>query len=208
MDTYISELRKIDNRLIGISLIVIGIGWVSFQIIGTDLSQSFGTYLTMVVYGSAGIGSIHIIFGIFLLGYEQTGRSFSSLESVLIGGIGLVVSSGVLLYWEFMQRGVVDVQVLASFPSFINYVAIWGFPLGYVTTRRHRLYIYGALCAVPLAILVSIPVLLLTGGGWIVLVAMISIPVVLALIPLMLLLAAPLLIAGRCVHSPRFAATE
>ncbi|WP_436343269.1 hypothetical protein [Natronorubrum sp. FCH18a] len=204
----LTKLREADDRLIGVSLSMIGLGWISLQPLATELTGALGLYPSEVVSGSIGIGTIHIVFGLVLLSNEQLNRSFSFSESVLAGVVALVASSGVLLYWEVIQSGVVRVEALASFSSFACYVAAWGFPLGFASTRRQRFYAIGGLCVIPVAMLVAIPVLVLINGGWLILIAAFSIPVVLALIPLILLLAAPLLIAGWSARSLHSATTK
>lgn len=200
-NSHINKLAEADSRLLGVSLIIIGLGWVSLQPLATELTGSIGLYLSQIAYGSVGIGTIHMVIGTVLLSNKQLNRSFSFLDSVLAGVIALVASSAAIVSWEFIQRGVVDIEVLISFPFFACYVAAWAFPLGFSSTRHQRLYVIGGLCAIPVAMLVAIPVLILINGGWLILVSLVSIPVILAIIPLVLLLAAPLLIAGWSFRS-------
>lgn len=208
VNAHINKLSETDNRLIGISLILIGLGWVSLQPMATELAGSVGLILSEFVFGSAGIGTIHIIFGIYLVSNEQLNRSFSFTESALVGVVALIASGWVLLYWESLQSGVVRVEWLMSFPFFACYVVTWGFSLGFATTRRQRVCTVGVLCVIPIAILVAIPILILIGGGWMIIIAMASVPVILALIPLMLLFATPLLLAGRSVRSHHLVTTR
>lgn len=201
--TQLARLRDTDSRWIGLALLLIGVGWIGLQPLAMELSGAIGHRLSVVAFGSAGIGAIHLVVGLYVLGTERFDRSASFAESLLIGVVALLVSSGVVIYWEFLQSGVVRLELLLSFPVFACYVATWGFPLGVATTRRQRVAVVGALCAVPVAILLLLAVLILTGGGWGAVILLASLPVVAALIPLMLLLAAPLVAAGWSVRAPR-----
>lgn len=161
MREQITKSRLTDTRLIGAVLIVIGSVWGSLQPLAPELAGAIANPLSSIVFGSAGIGAVHIVFGIYVSGTEQLGRSVSFVESVLVGVGAFIIGSGVLYYWEFLQSGSVLIDLAVSFPFFVCYVAMLAFPLGVARTRRQRLATIGTLCAIPAVLLASIPFLIL-----------------------------------------------
>ena len=196
------------HRWAGPGLVVIGLGWLAVAQLPTEPTGSvdvvfsaIGGTLSGSAIGSAafGVGLIHLLIGTLIVAHRYTGRPRSLSFSTVVGAgaIGFVISAAVGVYPDIVQEGTVVLGVMTSFPVFVCYVTAWLFPLGVATDRTQYLVVLAGVAAIPVLMALALVVLLVSGGGWLILILLFSIPAVLVISLLTAVCGLPLVVAGR-----------
>lgn len=192
----------------GAVLVLIGLGWLGVAqlpaIVGGSIEVAvslIGGALSGVVVSRAatGLGMIHLLFGGLLLVRRRTGKpdQLSFWSTIGVGTVAFLVSGAVVVSPDVISGGTVTVGMVGSFPVFVCYIAAWLFPLGIAADRNHRLVVLALWSVVPVFMLLAIPLLILSGGGWLILILMFSLPAVFAILLLTAVCGLPLVFAGR-----------
>ena len=199
------------HQLSGPGLVVIGLGWLAVARLPTGppglidvVFSAIGGTLSGSAIGSAayGVGLIHLLIGTLIVAHRYTGRprSLSFSTAVGAGAIGFVASAAVGVYPDIVQEGTVVIGVMTSFPVFVCYVTAWLFPLGVATDRTQYLVVLAGVAAIPVLMGLALLVLLVSGGGWLILILLFSIPAVLVISLLTAVCGLPLVVAGRVIR--------